>query len=496
MTLPEQEPLGLAEHVALFRQSPVPTLVVNHLRRQILQVNDAALRLLGLDEAAIIGRPGTDFLMAPTDEHRQRLHGLRTDESATLIDIPTSTGVRTAELFVIPAGIEGVAFIQLVDITDLRDAGARTGHLEVDLQSTTAALRTIAGRLAHDLRSPMTSIAGFAQLLLDHPDEVSEAERRSVLERIRANIDAVADMSEAILSAADVGAPRPQDDSHVPEDLFELVRAVTDGQLIEAGGTMQTRSTISTLPVSVGAIRQAVINLVSNSIKYRHPDRALRVELEVRGTSEQSEIVVRDNGRGLGDDIESLLASGVRGSSSAGTEGAGLGLAFVEAAARAVGGTLSGRSLDPGAELVISLPVARATPEPPPAAPEAAEPPGLTGAQLRRVVHSAPIACFVIDVPQRQIVEANHAACDLLGLDLSEILGRPGSEFVAEADIADALRRRVIDAPDVETSVSTLLRGADGAIAARIWISAVEGTALAIAQAIPDDPELGTLQHG
>ena len=496
MTPHEHGPLGLAEHVTLLQRSPVPTLVVNHQRRQVLEVNEAAVRLLGLDREAIVGRPGTDFLLPPTDGHVQRLQGLRTDETANLIDVPTATGVRTAEVSVIPAGVEGVAFVQLVDVTDLREAGARAEELEGDLRSTTAALRTIAGRLAHDLRSPMTSIAGFAQLLLERPDDFSEAERTNVLERIRANIDAVADMTDAILSEADVGAPRPQDDSHAPEDLFELVRAVTDGQLIEAGGTMQTRSTIPTLPVPVGAIRQAVINLVSNSIKYRHPDRTLRVELEVRGTPDRTEIVVRDNGKGLSEDIESLLASGARGASSAGTAGGGLGLAFAQAAAQAVGGTVSSTALEPGAELVISLPVARPTPEPLPADPESTEPTRLAGAQLQRIVSSAPVACFVIDVPQRQIVDANRAACDLLGLSSSEIVGRPGSHFVAEADIAEALRRRVIDAPDVATALRTTLRGAGGAIAVQIWVSAVEGTALAVAQAIPDDPVLGTLQHG
>ena len=71
-----------------------------------------------------------------------------------------------------------------------------------------------------------------------------------------------------------------------------------------------------------------LVNLVDNSIKFRSPDRPLTVEVRITDVDDRVEIVVDDNGSGLGDDVEELFESGVRGDNAAHVPGSGLGVSF------------------------------------------------------------------------------------------------------------------------------------------------------------------------
>lgn len=497
MSTDPTDPHGTIDYDGHFEHTAVPTLLIDHQARRITRVNRAALAFLGLDAAQVLGRPGTDFLTKPSQERLAQIRAFRGDETAMLMDVPTALGVRTVELNIVSAGVEGVAFVELLNVTDALDAAAQANARADELSRASAALRTIAGRLAHDLRGPLTSISGFANLLLDPDANLTDAERANLLERIAANTTALAAMATSILGEADTGARRPEDDSHSSEDLFRIVRAVTESQLAECGGHLTTTAEVATLPVAVGSIRQAVINLVSNSIKYRAADRPLQVDITIRSGPTGPDIVVRDNGKGLSEASTTLFEAGTRGAAAEGTTGAGLGLAFVRAAVERVGGAVTGVGLSPGAEFVIHLvsntEATQATQAAATGGELSAPGPGLTAPQLAKVIDWSPVPTFVVDIALRQIVCVNRASVELLGIEAEEILGRPGADFVDEQDIAEALRRRVLDDPDARSALRTHLRAPAGDLAVSIWISAVEGTALAVAQAVPT---LDTLQHG
>lgn len=477
-------------YTTLFDQSVLPTITIDHERRKIIHVNRAVLDFLGLDAAQVLSRPATDFLVELSPDRLIQIRALRGHETAAIREVATALGVRTVEINIVPSGVTGIAFVQAVDLTELLALAERAERDADALARTQAALSTVAARLAHDLRGPMAAITGFSDLLLLDQGSIDDAQRANILTRISANTHALTEMTASILSETDAGATRPEDSSFEVDDLFRAIRAITEAQVAEAIGVLEATTEVATLPVPVGRIRQAVVNLVSNSIKYREPSRPLHVEVEVRTSDDGIEIVVRDNGKGMSEDPTALFEAGVRGPEAAGTPGAGLGLAFVRAAVESAGGQVRAHHRAVGAELVITLPL---PPEDDEIAPSAGAEPtcGLSGPQLRRVIEEAPIATFVIDIAVRKIVCVNRTSIDLLGFEEQDILGRPGSDFVDEQDVAEALRRRVLDEPNAREPLRTHLRGARGAIPARVWVTAVEGTALAIAQAIPDDALIG-----
>lgn len=482
--------LGVATYEQLYLLSAVPTLVIDHHHRRVERANDAALRFLGLATDAVVGRPGPELLLQPSPERLTRVRALRGDETAAIREVPTALGVHTVQIDIVPSGTEGIAFVQLTDLTELLDAAERAEARAEELASTSKALKTIATRLAHDVCGPIAAVAGFADLMLRPDSSFDEEERASLLQRISRNTHALSSMTTSILSQADSGRTLPEDASQDVEALFHLVRTIVDAQLVECDGMLHTTSTTPALPVPVGTIRQAVINLVSNSIKYRDPARPLVVTIEVHDTDAGTEIRVRDNGTGLPDDPTRLFQAGERGPAATGTSGSGLGLAFARAAVESVGGTLSATPAAAGAagaELVIVLPrsdeqAAGDTPDAP------SIDAGLTAPQLERILDASPVPSFVIDIAIRQIVRVNRAAIELLGVDDSQIFGRPGSDFVDEGDVLEALRRRVIDEPDAHTGLRTNLRTASGPVPVLVWIAPVPGTALAMAQAVVVDP--------
>lgn len=87
-------------------------------------------------------------------------------------------------------------------------------------------------------------------------------------------------------------------------------------------------------------LAQAISNLIDNAVKYVPPQAAISVEVQ-RRADETVEIVVSDNGPGIGDAEKSKLTQRFyRGDASRGTPGVGLGLSLVEAVARLHGGAV------------------------------------------------------------------------------------------------------------------------------------------------------------
>ncbi|MDE0804902.1 MAG: ATP-binding protein [Acidimicrobiales bacterium] len=103
----------------LFEQSRVPSLILDLNARQIVKINAAVERLLGLPREQIVGRPARDFLAEELPDTTLRERGLRGVAMRTIRVVEGATGRRVAEITTTPTSIEGVVFVQLFDLTEL-----------------------------------------------------------------------------------------------------------------------------------------------------------------------------------------------------------------------------------------------------------------------------------------------------------------------------------------------------------------------------------------
>lgn len=218
---------------------------------------------------------------------------------------------------------------------------------------------TFVANVSHELKTPLTSIRLFAELLLSGK-QGNEEKRREYLRTMVSEVDRLSRLVENVLTFAKQGK-KPYSMQFI--DLADLT-AETVGQLephlTQNGFAVSVRGEAS-LPVRGNreALRQVIMNLLSNAEKYSGETRDISVSCGI----ENGFAVVGVADRGFG--IEPRVADKIfqeffRGDESLSTprSGAGLGLSIAREIARAHGGDIFYRPRDGGGSLfLLKLPV-------------------------------------------------------------------------------------------------------------------------------------------
>lgn len=210
----------------------------------------------------------------------------------------------------------------------LRHAVQR-GQAYAELGRSRDDLARFAQTVAHDVKGPIGAISGYLELIhmmLTKGEPVEETVELIV--RTRDAAVRLAELTDGLLTYAEV----PVDESHVDVDLEDVVAWVNElvgASVSEAGGKLRVDGVLPTVRGHAAGLRQVLLNLVTNAVKYRDPDRALDVVVAAEPTEAGLvEVTVTDNGIGIPvDQREHVLEPGVRGPS--GAHGLGLGLAAV-----------------------------------------------------------------------------------------------------------------------------------------------------------------------
>ncbi|MGE8498902.1 MAG: 7TM-DISM domain-containing protein [Pseudomonas sp.] len=219
------------------------------------------------------------------------------------------------------------------------DAHQQAEHerLEITVERRTEQLReslrarsSLLARITHDLRSPLTGIIDYAQLLRaetphDYPQRI-ERNARHQLEMI----DELLEFSRSELQQQELVL--------APGYLYGFLHEIEDeGRfLAKRKGNLFTCDFASDLPLLVHAdfrrLRRVLINLVSNAAKFTHAG-SISFTVEVVGGDEAVTCLrfcLRDTGIGIhSEEAEHLLQPFSRGRNAASYEGSGLGLSIV-----------------------------------------------------------------------------------------------------------------------------------------------------------------------
>lgn len=196
--------------------------------------------------------------------------------------------------------------------------------------------------VSHELRTPLTGVLGFAELLRDGPDDLSEADRRSMIANVAEEATDLAAIIDDLLVAA-----RSELDllaiTRVPVSLRAQVAQVlenTDESIrsrIELIG--DTRQTAIGDP---GRVRQIVRNLVTNAYRYGGD----RIEIRFGIVDGMVRLEVADDGAGLArEDWERIFEAYYRAHGGVETQPAaiGIGLSVARHLARLMDGDLTYR---------------------------------------------------------------------------------------------------------------------------------------------------------
>jgi signal transduction histidine kinase len=190
-----------------------------------------------------------------------------------------------------------------------------------------------------ELRTPLTSIYGFAQTLLRSDIAFTDEERRTFLDYIARESERLTEIVDALLDVAalDTGALAV---ALAPTDVGELVRdAIADAR--RGGGNGHRFVTdVGRGELAANAdpdkLREVLDQLISNAVKYSSPGGVVRVS--ARRRAETVELAVSDEGAGIPTAERDRIFSKFYKSGDGQTRGTGLGLFIAQGLVREMGG--------------------------------------------------------------------------------------------------------------------------------------------------------------
>lgn len=308
---------------------------------RLVRWNRAATRLLELPADLQPGTPATALLRQPE---------LRRFLEASLTGTGAAKEMRVGERDLVLAShplAYGGAVTSLLDASEIR-------RLE-------RVRRDFVANASHELKTPLTSIRGFAETLLDDFD-AEPAIRDRFLTAIRNNtlrlqnlVDDLLDLSR-LESGGWVAEREPVDVAELAREVYRNLPAL-EGQdrefLVEGGGVALA---------DPSGLVQIFRNLFENAVRHTGPGGSIQVEVEPGPGDGRLTIRVTDDGEGIPQEaLPRIFERFYRADSSRDRDqgGTGLGLSIVRHLVNSMSGSVSAESeLGQGTSIVIVLPAA------------------------------------------------------------------------------------------------------------------------------------------
>ena len=253
------------------------------------------------------------------------------------------------------------SFNQMLEQIQKQDREIQASRLEA-LQASQLKDEFLA-TLSHELRTPMTPILGWAQILQrssNDPAKVLQA--AEVIERnARAQnriVDDLLDMSRIISGKVRLDV-RVTDVAAIVEAALDTVSAAAQARGIALESDVEPG--LARVRADPHRLQQVLWNLLSNAIKFTGSGG--RVDIEVRRAGANVEIAVRDTGQGISPTFLPHVFERFRQADSSNTRhhaGLGLGLAIVKELVELHGGSVRAHSdgSGQGSTFTVSLPIA------------------------------------------------------------------------------------------------------------------------------------------
>ena len=246
---------------------------------------------------------------------------------------------------------------QQMDIAAARDQAERASRAKSDFLAS----------MSHELRTPMNSILGFSQLLADDPDDpISERHQRYV-DQVLKNGQHLLELINQVLDLARIESGQ----SNISLEAVNLSAVISECLDLARPLVGQSRIELDFLPATEelpparadkSVLRQVLLNLISNAIKYNRDDGKVTASVE-RAAESKVRITVADTGPGIPSEKHAQLFEpfnrlGLEGSK---TEGAGIGLTISKQLVEQMEGRIGFESeVGHGSRFWIELPVAYA----------------------------------------------------------------------------------------------------------------------------------------
>ena len=211
---------------------------------------------------------------------------------------------------------------------------------------------------AHELRTPLAGVYGFAELLQD--DRLDAARSRRALDIIYRQAGVLKHLVDELLDLARIDSRRSRDFQFERLDLRRLAELAAE-PLNRPGTVSRLHLVMPPEPVWVDGdatrLRQAIANVLSNAMKFSSPPAAVSLSIEILGAEHERDAVLRVVDAGIGmtaEQCERAFERFYRADPSGNILGAGLGLSIVKEVVELHRGSVALHST-PGAGTQVTL---------------------------------------------------------------------------------------------------------------------------------------------
>jgi signal transduction histidine kinase len=219
--------------------------------------------------------------------------------------------------------------------------------------------------VVHELRTPLTSIRGYSKMLL-LAEGIDQEKKLEFAETIHREAVRLGQMLNDFLDLARLESGR----THMAQELVNMSEVISQTLAIlqpqaaerQVSITLQVPETLPTLIGDPDRLKQVMVNLVSNAVKYNHEGG--RVDIEVQVGEDELNVTVRDTGRGIAEeDLAHIFEKFYRvDDPEQQAKGTGLGLSITRRIVEAHGGTIGVQSVKgQGSTFSFTLPLPKHT---------------------------------------------------------------------------------------------------------------------------------------
>ncbi|MDW3687168.1 PAS domain-containing sensor histidine kinase [Cupriavidus sp. CV2] len=310
----------------LFQAMPDGVAALRH-DRVIDEANDALCEMLGVSLSQLRGATHREFVQLLYRGRQPSRHGCSAAELLAELDRPG-------------AATEFAALVEF-DVPDSPTYEVRLVHA-ANGNGTVLVLRDMTDRIrhermkshfvstvAHELKSPMASVAGYAELLAENM--VPQDKRPRIYQALRSRAAQINGILSDLLDLARIEARSTGQAEMQKVDMNSLARSVVAKAFSEE---RRIRIVAAREPVIARGDRQqlerAIRNLIDNALKYSEPQSAVEVAIAAADAGDKVSICVLDKGIGMTQE-EAHMAFNCfyRAGRPGGPSGTGLGLTIV-----------------------------------------------------------------------------------------------------------------------------------------------------------------------
>lgn len=218
-------------------------------------------------------------------------------------------------------------------------------------------LRTLVSTVSHDLKNPIIAINGFCERFMKTAGPKLNARELEYIRAVRESGKRMEKFVTDLLTLSAVENLRLKKEEFPVHKLIDEISVELAPQLDSKRGTLVIESPLPEVKADRVRLIQVFSNLISNAIKYAHPDRDLVVSIGYHKESGTHVFSVKDNGLGIpreyADNVFDIFFRG----HETHAEGTGIGLSIVKRAVNIMGGEVWLHSeKDQGTVFYFSIP--------------------------------------------------------------------------------------------------------------------------------------------